>query len=78
MVISQNIVIVNFLFILISVMDNGFSDFHTLLPGSPLIRANKTKITYGLILARDADLIKFVNDCVSRNGCRINTTDPIK
>ena len=27
----------------ISVKDNGFSDFHTLLPGSPLIRANKTK-----------------------------------
>ena len=44
-VISQNIVIVNFLFILVtlSVKDYGFSDFHTLLPGSPLIRANKTK-----------------------------------
>ena len=27
----------------ISVRDNGFSDFHTLLPESPLIRANKTK-----------------------------------
>ena len=22
------------------------------------------------------DLTKFVNDCVSRNGCRINTTKP--
>ena len=27
----------------ISVRDNGFSDFHTLLPGTPLIRANNTK-----------------------------------
>ena len=27
----------------ISGRDNGFSDFHTLLPGRPLIRANKTK-----------------------------------
>ena len=26
-----------------SFSDNGFSDFHTLLPGNPLIRANKTK-----------------------------------
>ena len=43
MVISQNIVIFNFLFILVTVRDNGFSDFHILLLGSPLIRANKTK-----------------------------------
>ena len=27
----------------ISIRDNGFADFHTVLPGSPLIRANKTK-----------------------------------
>ena len=27
----------------VSVKDNGFSDFHTLLPGRLLIRANKTK-----------------------------------
>ena len=33
MVISQNIVIVNFLFILMdNFRDNGFSDFHTWLP----------------------------------------------
>ena len=32
----------------ISVRDNGFSDFHTLLPGSPLTGANKTERTYGL------------------------------
>ena len=45
MVISQNMVI--FIFSLhsrdISVRDNGFSDLHTLLPGNPLIHANKTK-----------------------------------
>ena len=27
----------------LSVRGYGFSDFHTLLPGSPLIRANKTR-----------------------------------
>ena len=46
MVISKNIVTVNFLLIHsrdISVKDYGFSDFDTLLPGNPLIRANKTK-----------------------------------
>ena len=38
-------VIFNFLFIFsdISVRDYGFSDFYTMLPGSPLIHANKTK-----------------------------------
>ena len=39
---------------------------------------NKERI-YGLLyppkIAR-TDLKKFVNDCVSRNGCRINTTEP--
>ena len=31
--------------VFLTLADNGFSDFHTLilLPGSPLIRANKTK-----------------------------------
>ena len=35
----------------ISIRDtcNGFSDFHTLSPGSPLIRANKTERTFGLL-----------------------------
>ena len=45
MVISQKLVIVNFLHSRDKFLDrdNGFSDFHTLLPGRPLIRANKTK-----------------------------------
>ena len=63
-------------------MDNVFSDFHTLLPGSPLIRANKTKrelnmdcYTRRKYLAQILTLT-VVKDCVSRNGCRINTTQP--
>ena len=41
-VIYENIVIVNFLFILVT-FHSGIMTSHTLLPGSPLIRANKTK-----------------------------------
>ena len=60
----------------ISVRDNGFSYFQTLLLGRPLIRVNRTKRDlYPPKVAR-ADLTKFVNNCVSRNGCRINTTKP--
>ena len=45
MAISQYMVIVKFSLHSrdISGRDNDFSDFHTLLPGRPLIRANKTK-----------------------------------
>ena len=78
-VISQNIFIVNFLFHSrdISVRDNDFSDFHTLLPGIPLIRANKTKRELmDCYTRRNKKQKKIVNDCLSRNGCRINTTEP--
>ena len=59
----------------ISVRDFDFSDFHTLLPGSPLIRENKSKkelmdcYTRRKSFIARADWKKFVNDCVSRNGC---------
>ena len=45
-----------------------------------MIRANKTKRelmdchTRRKYILAHADLTKFVNDCVSRKGCRINTT----
>ena len=68
----------------ISVRDNGFSAFHTLMPRSPLIRAKQNKErTSGLLYLPKSchftDLTQFINDCVSRNGCRINTsTEPNK
>ena len=64
----------------ISVRDNGFPDFHILLPRSPLILANKTKRELVDCYTRHRYLMhilkKFGNDCVSRTGCRINTTEP--
>ena len=50
----------------ISVRDNGFSDFHTLLPGSPLIRANKAKIKLMDCYTRRK---KFVNINKIRKWC---------
>ena len=55
----------------------------SLLPGGPLIRANKTKRIkrehYGLLYTRRKKLAQIftqiVNDCVSRNDRRINTTE---
>ena len=66
----------------ISFRDNGFSDFHTLLPWSLSIRAIKTKRELMDCHTRRKYLAQIkktiVNDCFSRNGCIINTTEPIE
>ena len=82
--ISQIIVILIFFFLQshdISVRDYVFSDFVTLVPESPLIRATiqRENVLWTAIPTVDSSHIfktKCVNDCVSRNGCRINITKP--
>ena len=64
----------------ISVRDNGFSDVHTLLPGSPLIRVNKTKreLIWTAIPAVNIShrFNKIRKWLCFKNGCRINITEP--
>ena len=80
MVISQNIVIVNFLFNLVT-FQSGIMAFLTsiyIVARKPIYPCKQNKErTYGLLhppKIAHTDLTKSVNDCVSRNGCRINTT----
>ena len=81
MVISHNIVIVNFLFILVT-FQSGIMAFLTSIHCCPEAHWSvQTKQRENLwtaipaVIAR-ADLTKFVNECVSRNVYRINTTKP--
>ena len=82
MVISQNIVIVNFLFILVT-FQSGIWGFLTSIHCCPEAHWSvQTKQRENLWTAIPAvnssrwfNKIR-VNDCVSRNGCRINTTEP--
>ena len=85
MVIYQHAVIFNFLFILVT-FQSGILAFLTsiILYRCPEThwsvqtkqRENLWTAIPAVNSSRTLILTKFVNDCVSRNGCRINTTEP--
>ena len=84
MVIFQNIVIVNFLFIL-ETFQSGIMAFltsiHCCLEAHWSVQTKQRENLWTAIPAVNSSY-KFnklrINDCVSRNGCRINTTAPIQ
>ena len=84
MVISQNMVIVNFLFILVTFHAGIMASFLTSIHWCPeahwSVRTKQRENSWIAIHTRHifarADLTKFINDCVPGNGCRIDTTEP--
>ena len=81
MVISQNIVIVSFLFILMT-FQSGIKAFLTSIHCCPeahwSVQTKQRENLWTAIPAVNSSRRFFlkINDCVSRNGCRINTTEP--